>query len=52
MLKSNRARLDSLAAALLEHETLGEQDAYAAAGLDAPGGAAGSYVAAATSAVA
>ena len=33
LLRENRARLDSLAAALLEHETLDEADAYAAAGL-------------------
>jgi cell division protease FtsH len=31
LLQSNRGRLDSLAAALLEHETLDEDDAYAAA---------------------
>jgi cell division protease FtsH len=35
-LRSNRHRLDSLAHALLEHETLDEQDAYAAAGFDRP----------------
>ena len=29
-------RLDSLAHALLEHETLDERDAYAAAGFDKP----------------
>jgi cell division protease FtsH len=33
LLRSNRANLDSLAAALLERETLDEADAYAAAGL-------------------
>ena len=33
LLKENRGRLDSLAKALLEHETLDEDDAYAAAGL-------------------
>jgi cell division protease FtsH len=33
LLKENRGRLDSLAEALLEHETLDEDDAYAAAGL-------------------
>jgi cell division protease FtsH len=32
-LRSNREHLDSLVAALLQHETLGEADAYAAAGL-------------------
>ena len=30
----NRDQLDSLAKALLEHETLDERDAYAAAGFD------------------
>jgi cell division protease FtsH len=33
LLKENRGRLDSLAKALLEHETLDEDDAYAAAGV-------------------
>ena len=33
LLGANRARLDSLAEALLEHETLDEDDAYAAAGV-------------------
>jgi cell division protease FtsH len=33
LLRTNRAHLDSLVAALLEHETLDEGDAYAAAGL-------------------
>jgi cell division protease FtsH len=33
LLRRNRAHLDSLVAALLEHETLDEADAYAAAGL-------------------
>jgi cell division protease FtsH len=33
LLEENRARLDSLARALLEHETLDEEDAYAAAGV-------------------
>jgi cell division protease FtsH len=33
LLKANRERLDSLASALLEHETLDEEDAYAAAGV-------------------
>jgi cell division protease FtsH len=32
-LKANRDKLDSLAKALLEHETLDEEDAYAAAGV-------------------
>jgi cell division protease FtsH len=35
-LTENRERLDSLAHALLQHETLDERDAYAAAGFDAP----------------
>jgi cell division protease FtsH len=34
LLEENRAKLDSLAAALLEHETLDEDDAYAAAGVE------------------
>jgi cell division protease FtsH len=33
LLKDNRDKLDSLAAALLEHETLDEDDVYAAAGV-------------------
>ena len=33
LLREHRANLDSLVAALLEHETLDEADAYAAAGL-------------------
>jgi cell division protease FtsH len=33
-LRENRDRLDSLAKALLEHETLDERDAYAAAGFE------------------
>jgi cell division protease FtsH len=33
LLKENRSKLDSLAGALLEHETLDEEDAYAAAGV-------------------
>jgi cell division protease FtsH len=33
LLKENRSKLDSLARALLEHETLDEEDAYAAAGV-------------------
>ncbi len=48
LLKDNRERLDSLASALLEHETLDEDDAYAAAGVDRSGsGRAGDYAAAA-----
>jgi cell division protease FtsH len=38
LLQANRGRLDSLAKALLEHETLDQADAYAAAGLEAPPG--------------
>jgi cell division protease FtsH len=34
LLEQNRDRLDSLVRALLEHETLDEDDAYAAAGVD------------------
>ncbi len=48
-LKDNRERLDTLAAALLEHETLDEEDAYAAAGLEPPAEADGAYAAAAKS---
>ena len=33
LLQENRSKLDSLATALLEHETLDEEDAYAAAGV-------------------
>jgi cell division protease FtsH len=33
LLREHRGNLDSLVAALLEHETLDETDAYAAAGL-------------------
>jgi cell division protease FtsH len=33
LLRQNRSELDSLADALLEHETLDEEDAYAAAGV-------------------
>jgi cell division protease FtsH len=36
LLTENRARLDALASALLEHETLDENDAYAAAGVTRP----------------
>jgi cell division protease FtsH len=36
LLRENRGRLDSLAEALLEHETLDEEDAYAAAGVTRP----------------
>ena len=48
--EENRGKLDSLANALLEHETLDEEDAYAAAGVArAPRAAADSYAAAARS---
>jgi cell division protease FtsH len=36
LLRENRQRLDALAKALLEHETLDEDDAYAAAGVTRP----------------
>jgi cell division protease FtsH len=47
LLTENRARLDALASALLEQETLDEDDAYAAAGLTRAEGTAG-HLAAAT----
>jgi cell division protease FtsH len=48
LLQDNREKLDSLAGALLEHETLDEDDAYAAAGVEHSGPvAADSYSAAA-----
>ncbi|HWX08666.1 MAG TPA: AAA family ATPase, partial [Gaiellaceae bacterium] len=48
LLEQNRDKLDSLAAALLEHETLDEDDAYAAAGVTrTPAADIGSYSAAA-----
>jgi cell division protease FtsH len=40
LLRNNRSRLDSLASALLEHETLDEHAAYAAAGIPGNGRAA------------
>jgi cell division protease FtsH len=40
LLRNNRSRLDSLASALLEHETLDEDAAYAAAGVPGNGRAA------------
>jgi cell division protease FtsH len=40
LLKESRTRLDSLAVALLEHETLDEAGAYAAAGVERPASAA------------
>jgi cell division protease FtsH len=48
LLKENRHRLDSLVAALIEHETLDEEDAYAAAGVQrTPAPSADTYAAAA-----
>ena len=50
LLGENRAKLDSLAQALLEHETLDQPDAYAAAGIETrPSASAGPLVAAARS---
>jgi cell division protease FtsH len=50
LLRRNRDKLDSLAKALLEHETLDEDDVYAAAGVDrAPAASAVTYSAAARS---
>jgi cell division protease FtsH len=42
LLNANRGKLDALAAALLEHETLDEQDVYAAAGIPRDGARPGS----------
>jgi cell division protease FtsH len=47
LLRESRAKLDSLAVALLEHETLDEADAYAAAGVERPREAVGDLAAAA-----
>jgi len=47
LLRDNRDKLDSLAHALLEHETLDQPDAYRAAGIDAPPTEAGVPLAAA-----
>ena len=53
LLQEHRSKLDSLASALLEHETLDEDDAYAAAGVERTGTAsADSYSAAARSRIA
>jgi cell division protease FtsH len=50
LLRQNREKLDTLAHALLEHETLDEEDAYAAAGVQrAAAPVADSYTAAARS---
>ena len=52
LLRDNRDKLDSLANALLEHETLDEDDAYAAAGVPRESSASGDgYAAAARSRV-
>jgi cell division protease FtsH len=52
LLQQNRGKLDSLATALLEHETLDEEDAYEAAGVPRTATAsADSYSAAARSAI-
>jgi cell division protease FtsH len=50
LLQENRDKLDSLANALLEHETLDEEDAYAAAGVTrTPSSTGGEFAAAARS---
>jgi cell division protease FtsH len=50
LLEENRGKLDSLVSALLEHETLDEDEAYAAAGVPrAPSATRGAYAAAARS---
>ncbi|HEU5213562.1 MAG TPA: ATP-dependent zinc metalloprotease FtsH [Gaiellaceae bacterium] len=49
LLRENRSKLDSLAAALLKHETLDEDDAYAAAGIPKRGEPGGQLAAAARS---
>jgi cell division protease FtsH len=50
LLEESRQRLDSLVSALLEHETLDEDDAYAAAGVTRSASpAAESFATAATS---
>jgi cell division protease FtsH len=36
LVREHRAQLDALAEALLEHETLDQSDAYAAAGIGLP----------------
>ena len=44
LLRDHRGKLDALAEALLEHETLDEDDAYAAAGVERrPDGTSGRY---------
>jgi cell division protease FtsH len=47
LLTANRDKLDRLAEALLEHETLDQDDAYAAAGVEAPASETGGKLAAA-----
>ena len=50
LLRENRNKLDALAEALLEHETLDEDEAYAVAGVERrPDEASGTYAAAARS---
>ena len=49
LLSANRDKLDSLAHALLEHETLDQLDAYKAAGIDVPPNLADAPLAAAAS---
>ena len=51
LLKDNRGRLDGLAQALLEHETLDEDAAYAAAGVEHAASGAGELEAAASARV-
>jgi cell division protease FtsH len=51
LLRENRSKLDSLANALLEHETLDEDDAYAAAGVRRVETESAAYAAAASSRV-
>jgi cell division protease FtsH len=45
LIRENRDKLDALAHALLEHETLDQPDAYAAAGISAPASTAGTELA-------
>jgi cell division protease FtsH len=52
LLSENRAKLDALAQALLEHETLDQPDAYEAAGIEMAAGAAETPLAAAATTIA